>query len=117
MKDENGELLEDSHNILNNFSQLLNVHSIVDIGQMEVHTAEPLLSDPSPFEVEIANTQMKKCTSPGTDQILAELIRTRSETLLSEIRKLVYSIWNKDKLLDYWKESIILSIHKKQSKN
>jgi hypothetical protein len=96
VKDENGDLLADSRKILNNFSQLLNMHSLGDGGHMEVHTAEPLLSDTSLFEVEIANAKMKKCTSPGTDQILAELIRTRSETLLSEVCKLVHSIWNKD---------------------
>jgi hypothetical protein len=30
------------------------VHSVSDVMQIEIHTAQPLLSDPSPFEVEIA---------------------------------------------------------------
>jgi hypothetical protein len=41
----------DSHNILNwwktYFSQLLNVHNVSDVRQTEVHTAEPLVPDPS----------------------------------------------------------------------
>jgi hypothetical protein len=44
MKDENCDLLADSHNILNRwknyFSQLLNVHNVSDVKQTEVHTAE-----------------------------------------------------------------------------
>jgi hypothetical protein len=41
MKDENGDLLADSHNILNRwnrcFSQLLNVHRVSDVGQTEIY--------------------------------------------------------------------------------
>jgi hypothetical protein len=63
VKDENGDLLADSQNILNrrkNYcSQLLNVHSVSDIRQIELHTAEPLVPDPSPFEVKIAIAKLK----------------------------------------------------------
>jgi hypothetical protein len=56
-KDENGDLLADSH-ILNRwknyFSQLLNVHRVSNVMQIEIHTAEPFVPDPSPFEFEIA---------------------------------------------------------------
>jgi hypothetical protein len=49
VKDENGNLLVDSHNIFlwwkNYFSQLLNVHRISQVKQTEVHTAEPLVPD------------------------------------------------------------------------
>jgi hypothetical protein len=41
LKDENGDLLADSHNILNRwknyFSQLLNVNNVSDVRQTEVH--------------------------------------------------------------------------------
>jgi hypothetical protein len=57
------DLLADSHNILNKwknyFSQLLNVHRVSDVRQIEIHTAEPLVPDPSPFEVEIAIENLK----------------------------------------------------------
>jgi hypothetical protein len=47
VKDENGDLLANSHNILNNlknyFSQLLNVHRVSDVRQIEVYTSEPLV--------------------------------------------------------------------------
>jgi hypothetical protein len=61
VKDENGDLLEDSHNILNRwknyFSQLLNVHNV---RQIEVHMVEPLVPGPSRLEVEIATAKLKK---------------------------------------------------------
>jgi hypothetical protein len=58
---------------------------------------------------------MKKYKSPGSHQILAELIQAGSETLLSEIHKLTTSIWNNE-LPDHWKETIIVPIHKKGNK-
>jgi hypothetical protein len=43
VKDENGDLLADSHNILNRlknyFSQLLNVRRVSDVRQIEIRTA------------------------------------------------------------------------------
>jgi hypothetical protein len=40
VKDENGDLLADTQNILN---KLLNVHYVSDVRQIEVHTVEPLV--------------------------------------------------------------------------
>jgi hypothetical protein len=78
VKDENGDLLADSHTILNrwkNFSQLLNVHNVNDVRQVEVHTAEPLVPGPSCIEVKIALAKLKKYKSPGSDQIPAGRVR------------------------------------------
>jgi hypothetical protein len=51
VKDEKGNLVADSHNIVdrwrNYFSQLYIVHGVKDVGQAEIHTAEPLVPDPS----------------------------------------------------------------------
>jgi hypothetical protein len=75
VKDKNGDLLADSHNILNrwkNFSQLLNVHNVSEVRQIELHTAEPLAPGPSRLELEIAIVKLKKYKSPGSDQIPEE---------------------------------------------
>jgi hypothetical protein len=90
MKDENGNLLADSHNILNGcnyFPQLLNVHNVIAVRQIrvEVHMAEPLVPGPSRLEVEIAIAQLKKYKSPGSDQIPAELIQAGGEMLLLQV--------------------------------
>jgi hypothetical protein len=121
VKDQNGDLLADSHNILNGwknyFSQLLIECAYVsDVRQIEVHTAEPLVPGPSRLEVEIAIVKLKKYKSPGSDQIPAELIQAGGEILLSVIHKLINSVWNKEELPDQWKESIIVPVHKKGDK-
>jgi hypothetical protein len=92
VKDEKGDLLADSHNILNRwknyFSQSLNVHKFSDVRQIEIHTAEPSVPDPSPFEAEIAIENLKRYKSPGSDGIPAELIPAGGEVLHSKIHRL-----------------------------
>jgi hypothetical protein len=83
------------------------------VRQIEIHTAEPLVPDPSPFEVEIAIAKLKRYKSPGSDQILAKLIQTGGEILHSKIHELIISIWNMENLPNQWKESIIVPIRKK----
>jgi hypothetical protein len=56
-------------------SQLLNVHNVNDVRQIEVHTAEPLVPGPSHLEAGIAIPKLKRYKSPGSDQIPAELIQ------------------------------------------
>jgi hypothetical protein len=91
VKDENGDLLADSHNILNrwnnHFSQLLNIRKASDVRQIEIHTAKQLLPQASTFETEIAIAKLKKYKSPGSDQNPAELIQAGGETLWREIYK------------------------------
>jgi hypothetical protein len=88
VKDENGDLLADSYNISNRwknyFSQLLNVHRASDVRQIEIHTAESLVPDPSPFEIEIATARLEKYKSLSRDQITVELIQAGREILLSD---------------------------------
>lgn len=80
IKDENGDLVADSHNNLNTwkkyFSQLLNAHisSVSDVRETDRHIAKLLVSDPSPFKVESDTSKLKKHKSPGTGQILQEPI-------------------------------------------
>jgi len=51
VKDETGDLVADSHSIVarwrNYFSQLFNVHGVKDVRQAEIHTADPLVPQPS----------------------------------------------------------------------
>jgi hypothetical protein len=87
VKDENGNLLPDSHNFLNRwknyFSQLLNVHNVSEVRQMK-YIGQPLVPGPSSLE----------------------LIQTGEAN----------SVWNKEELPDQWKESIIVPVHKKGDK-
>jgi hypothetical protein len=58
VKDKNGDLLADFHNILNRwknyFCHILNVYGINDITQTEINASKSLLPAPSRFEVEFA---------------------------------------------------------------
>jgi hypothetical protein len=93
MKDENGDLLADSHTILNmwkNFlCQLLNAHGPSDVRQIEKHTAELLVPDPSPSAFEIAISKLKRFKLAGSDLIPEELIQAGGEILRSKIPNLI----------------------------
>jgi hypothetical protein len=64
VKDEKDDLVTDSHSILvrqrNHFLQLLNAHGVNDVRQTEIHTAEPLVPEPSDCEVELAIEKLKR---------------------------------------------------------
>jgi len=120
VRDEKGDLFTDSHSILtrwrNHFCQLFNVHGVSDVRQTEIHTAEPLLPEPSAYDVELATEKLNRHKSPGTDQIPAELIKAGGRTVRSEIYEFIYSIRNLEELLEEWKESISAPIYKKGDK-
>jgi len=120
VKDEKGELVADRHSIVarwrNYFSQLLNVHQDNGVRQAEIHTVEPLVPDPSAFEVEVTIRKLKNHKSPGVDQIPGELIKAGGRTICCAIHKLIISIWNREELPAEWKDSIIVPIYKKGDK-
>jgi hypothetical protein len=93
VKDEKGDLVADSHNIMvrwkNYFSQILNVHGISDVRQAEIHIAEPLVPEPSALVVELAIEKLKCHKSPGIDQIPAELMKAGGRTICCVIHKLI----------------------------
>jgi len=83
VKNKKSDLVADSHSILarwkNHFSQLLNTHRINDVRQTEIHTAEPLVPEPSTFELAMAFEELKRRISPASDKIPAELIKAGVE--------------------------------------
>jgi len=89
-------LVTASHSILarwrKHFSQLLNVCGVNDVGQTEIHTAEPLVLEPSAFEFEMAIEKLKRYKSPGTDQIPTEMIKAGGRIIHSEILQFINSI-------------------------
>jgi hypothetical protein len=100
----------------NYFSQILNVHMVSDVRQAEIHTAEPLVPEPSVLEVELAIEKLKSHKSPGIDQIPVELIKAGGRTIRCAIHKLIISIWNKGELPEDLKESVIVSIYQKRDR-
>ena len=98
VRDEKGDLVADSYIIVargrNYFSQLLNVHRFNDVKQTDIHSTEPLVPEPSAFDVELAIEKLRSHKSPGIDQIPAELTKAGDRTIHYEIYKLIISIWN-----------------------
>jgi hypothetical protein len=119
VKDETGDLVTDSHIILatwrNHFSQPLNVQEIMDVRQTEIHTAEPLVPEPSAFEVEMAIEKLKGQKSTSTDQIAAEFIKSGGKTIRYESINVLIRYGIRGSALGV-KELIIVPIYKKGDK-
>jgi hypothetical protein len=90
----------------------LNAYSVSYIRQVELHTAEPLVTDPSTFEVKIPTEKPKSYKWPGSDRNEVELIQGGSEILRFEMHRRINSIWKKKVLNNQWKESIMVPIYK-----
>jgi hypothetical protein len=58
---------------------------INDVRQSAMQTVEPLVYEPSISDVQIANEKLKSYKSPDHDQIPAEMIQARGNTVHSEI--------------------------------
>jgi len=73
VKDEKGDLVAESKSIMakwrKRFSQLFKVHGVNYVRQTEIHTTEPLMPEPSVFEVELAIEKLKSHKSPAIDHI------------------------------------------------
>jgi hypothetical protein len=63
----------------NHFSPLLNVHSVSDVRQIQIHETEPSVPVPISFKVEIAIAKLKEYKSPVRDQIPEEIIQAGGE--------------------------------------
>jgi hypothetical protein len=99
VKDENGDLLADSHNILNRwknyFSQLLN-WSQSSWGWN-------------------CYCKVEKVHIARSDQIPAELIQG-GEILLKVIHKLINSVWDEEELIYQWKSALLYRFTKRAIK-
>jgi hypothetical protein len=103
VKDEKGDLVADSHSILagrrNHFSQLLNVHVDNDVMQTNIHTAEPLVPEPSALEFEIAIEKLKKHKLPDNNQTPGELFKAKVEKFTQRSVKLLILFQTRRKCL------------------
>ena len=80
------------------------------------YSREPLVPEPSAFEVEMSMEKIKRPKSPGIDQIPAKLFESGSRTIHSEIHKLVNSVSNKEELPEECNKLFVVRIYKKGDK-
>jgi hypothetical protein len=100
----------------NHFSWLFNVHGVSDVRHTEIHTAEPLVPELSPFEVKMATEEVKIYKSTSTDQIPGEGIKATARTIRSDNQTLINLIWNNKELSEERKELINGPIYKQGDK-
>jgi hypothetical protein len=53
----------------------MNIYVVNDVTKTEIHTAKPLVPEPSAFVIDLAIEKLKIHKSPDTDQIPAETIK------------------------------------------
>jgi hypothetical protein len=80
--------------------------------EIEMHSPQLLICNPSSFEVEFAVAKLEKYKSPSSDQIQSELIQVGGGTYgLKSIHLLI--VFENEELPDQWKETIIVPVYKK----
>jgi hypothetical protein len=101
--------------------------------QIEIHIAEPLEPDPSPFEFEIAIGKLKgincqvvikfrqNCFKQEVAyyvlksiNICPEMLKLDIETTVTLLHPLVNKIWKEEKFPTDWKEGLIIKIPKEE---
>ena len=75
--------------------------------------AEPLVPEPSAFEVDLAIEKLKSHKSPGTDQIPAELIKEVEQFVIRSINLLFLFGIKRNCLRNGRSQSLYLSIRRK----
>ena len=113
---ENGDIVSSEDEILerwaNYFGELLG-------GEREerniVHTYENTqeVREPDLEDIKRATERLKSNKSPGSDGIVAELLKAGSDVIAEVLYKIIFRIWTEERMPQEWHEGIICPIHKK----
>ena len=123
-KDENYTVITQMTQILNTWKDYFCTILNLDIDDsFSNHRIQPTtshnqtdveISPPSYNEVcSIINKLKSNNKAGGTDNIISELIKQGGRTLKQRIYKFILMIWEKEQLLNQWKEGIICLLYKK----
>lgn len=94
--------------ILNNMGD-----NIIPYEKRIYHTAEPEIIKPTLDEVKIIINTFKNNKAPEEDNINSELIKLANKQLITEIHKLIYNVWTREKVPMDRNMAIICPIFKK----
>ena len=120
MKD-NGELTQGPPEVLarwhQHFNRLLNVESVFNEEVLESTTALPpfVELDTTPNEEELlsALSKLKSGKAGGKTGILPELVSCGGAQLFDRLLVLMQEVWRKGKVVDDWKDAVVVPIPKK----
>jgi sorting nexin-29 len=118
-RDANGKMLTEKEDILRRWKEYFESALTAepdDTDSMIFFTAENEDIEPSYEKVTHVIKCLKNHKAPGTDQILAELLKKGGETLWRRIHHLIKLIWVQLKMPEKWSMGIIQPIYKKRDK-
>jgi len=119
MKVEHGNLITDTKKIalhfMEFFKRILNNmrDNTIPCEKRIYHIAEPEILRPTLDEVKSIINTLQNNKAPGEDNINSELIKLVNKQLITEIHKLIYNVWTREKVPTDWNMAIICPISKK----
>jgi len=118
LTNKSGTLITDEKQIVNEFKnffeKLLNrlLHN-TENEEVEFHTVEPEIEEPSYEEIDWSMDGLKNNKAPGKDGIVSELLKKRGTALRRKLTELIREIWRTETIPDEWNTAIICPIFKK----
>ena len=67
-------------------------------------------------EVEVAVRKLKNGKAPGSDEIVAELVKNGGQVMVDWLWELLREVWRTKRVPQDWKNAILIPLHKKQSR-
>jgi len=98
------------------FDKLLNTEEpreLIKKGNKEISEVDVEVEEFTIEDMKKVVRNLKYNKTAGTDGLHLELIKYGGNKLLSRIYELVRQIWEEERILDEWKETIIVPIHKR----
>ena len=67
-------------------------------------------------EVEVAVRKLKNGKAPGSDEIVAELVKNGGQVMVDWLWELLREVWRTKSVPQEWKNAILIPLHKKRSR-
>ena len=67
-------------------------------------------------EVELAVRKLKNNKAPGSDEIVAELVKNGGQVMVDWLWELLREMWKTKRVPQEWKNTILIPLHKKRSR-
>ena len=122
--DKHGILLGNSTKRLSRwrefFSELLNVHSVVDrnlLNQIQPAAISAIEEyrqniELTMEEVQQAVEQMRSRKAPGNDQIIVDLLKAGGVAVIEWLHQIFVEIWKNEKIVECWSSAILIRLYK-----
>lgn len=122
LETENGNRIENLKDRLqqwgNYFEKLYNQETETDCSALNITlNVEHTLEDNPPTHLKDALLSLKNNKSPGSDNIIGEMLKAGQETTIDLFHYLFEKIWTKKSIPKEWTEALVVPIHKKGKKS